>query len=35
MLEVPIQNRWGEVISSFLISKEAEVKYFGEFRRKD
>ena len=24
MLEVPIQNRWGEVISSFLISKEDE-----------
>ena len=24
MLEVPIQNRWGEVISSFLISKDDE-----------
>ena len=22
MLEVPIQNRWGEVISSFLIDEE-------------
>ncbi len=36
MLEVPIQNRWGEVISSFLISKEDEhlLKYTWRLRKR-